>query len=272
MRRSNVHIPGLLMSALMLFAAASSEATEQLPEELTGVTILDARGQDVALDQTFLNHEGEPTRLSEFFESDRPVILTLNYYECGTLCNLMLNRLVDSLKRLEVDGDEFRIVTVSIDPDEDAALAARTRESYLAAVGRDDLDWEFLVGDPNAIRAVAESVGFGYRYDPEQDQYAHLTALFFVSPDGVLTQTLYGLAFPPRDMKFALMEASQGQIGSPLERILLSCFHFVNGDGKYTIYAFGVMRVGGFLTIVFLGLFLAYFWRRERRLRRLEAV
>jgi protein SCO1/2 len=156
-------------------------------------------------------------------------------------------------------------VTVSIDPDEGPALAAQKQAAYHQLLGRDDVRWSFLTGSQDAIHQLADSVGFRYRYDPDSDTFAHVPAIFFLSPDGKLSRYLYGLVYTATDLKFALMDASQGVIGSTVDRIIQICFHFVNGT--YAPFAFGVMRLGGILIAVCLGVFLLVHWRRERHRR-----
>jgi len=265
-----VRISVLLSLVVGLVGPSTALATESLPHELTGADIVDRRGEDLNLAGQFTDHEGSVTDLQAFFaQDDTPVLMTLNYYECGSICNTQLTLLAQSLTEVELNGDEFRILTISIDPEESSELASRTRSSYMGLAERDDLDWNFMVGDQASITSVAESVGFQYSYDEGTDQFAHLTALFFISPNGQITQYLYGIDYPARDVKFALMEASMGTIGSVFDKVVLSCFHYVNGS--YTPFAFGVMRLGGAISVVLLGGFLAMLWRREST-RRPEAV
>lgn len=259
-----------LSLALGVISPMTGHATESLPHELAGADILDRRGEDLNLAGRFTDHEGTVVDLDDFFaQDDTPVLMTLNYYECGSICNTQLTLLAQSLAEVDLAGDQFRVLTISIDPEESSELAGLTHASYMGLAEREDLDWHFMVGDQASITSVAESVGFQYGYDEDTDQFAHLTALFFISPDGQISQYLYGIDYPARDVKFALMEASMGTIGSVFDKVVLSCFHYVNGS--YTPFAFGVMRVGGAISVVLLGGFLAMLWRRESA-RRPEAV
>ena len=159
-------------------------------------------------------------------------------------------------------------VAVSIDHREPAGLAHDKRAVYLSGLGRGEVDWSFHVGDQASIEALARAVGFGFRYDPEQDQIAHPAVLFFLSPEGKISRYLYGIDYPARDLKFSLIEASEGRVGSTLDKILLSCFHYDPSLGRYGPFAMGIMRLGGSITVVVLVVFLALLWRRERRRRR----
>jgi protein SCO1/2 len=163
-------------------------------------------------------------------------------------------------------------VTISINPKEGPKLAREKRKSYLYALGMgEDVDWSFLVGAKSDIDTVANAVGFNYRYLPDEDQYAHPAVIFFVSPKGKISRYLYGINYPGQQIKFALVDASEGRVGSTVDRIILSCFHYDETVGAYGPFAFGIMRLGGALTLFVLGSVLFVFWRRERRRARREA-
>ena len=250
----------------MLLATVSSNATEVLPKQLEGVDIAEKLGNRLELDISFTNHLGQNVQLKDYFDGKRPVLLTLNYYRCKTLCNLQLNAVVNSLRDLGwKPGQKFRIVTISIDPREGHELARDKRASYLHALGKNDVDWNFLVGKKSSIDKVANAVGFRYRYIADEDQYAHPAAIYIISPTGTISRYLYGIAYPARQLRFSLIDAgSEGRIGSTVDRILLSCFHYDATSGQYGPFAFGIMRLGGILTVCALALFLGFLWYRER--------
>lgn len=248
---------------------AHAQAADELPPELRGVSVDEHLGDKAKLDVTFTDHNGEKVELADYFDDGIPVLLTLNYYECKMLCSIQLNGLLQTLKALDwAPGDNYRIVTISIDPREDWKLARDKRQSYLEDLDKGDVDWTFLVGEEANIRLVADSVGFGYRYDARQDQYAHVAVLMFLSEEGKITRYLYGLEFRPFDVKMALQEAGDGEIGDPLERVIFSCFHYDPESGQYGLWAYGVMRLGGIVTVVVLAVFLAFMFWREKRQRR----
>lgn len=261
----------LLAAALAMLTSASvdaQETAENLPRQLQGVNIDEHLGDMVSKKATFKDHNGNTVTMDDFL-GDKPVLLTMNYYNCEMLCSLQLNGLVKGLSALEwTPGDEFRIVTISIDHRETPALAKRKRASYLDELGKGDVDWTFLTGSRTDIQLVASSVGFGYRYDSEQDQFAHVAAIMFLSPEGKITRYLYGLEYRPFDLKMALQEAADGQIGDTVDRVIFSCFHYDPSLGKYDIWAFGVMRLGGIVVVVLLAGFLGFLWWRESRKRR----
>jgi protein SCO1/2 len=162
-----------------------------------------------------------------------------------------------------VGAGTFRVLTVSIDPKDSPADAARKRDVYLRRLGRPDLDWSFLVGAESQISALAGSLGFAYRYDARSDQFAHAPVLFVLSPDGRVSRYLYGLDYPPRDLRLALVDASAGKVGRTLDRVLLRCFRFESASGRYGAHVLNLVRLGGVLTV--LGLALGFV-----RLRRVE--
>jgi cytochrome c oxidase subunit 2 len=182
------------------------------------------------------------------------------------LCGLQLNGLLAGLKGFDwTPGKQFRIVTVSIDPREGASLGAGKRTTFLTEYGRGAADWSFLVGSQGEIARLAAAVGFGYRYDAATKQYAHPAVLYAVSPEGRISRYLYGIDYRPRDLKFSLIEASAGRTGSTIDKLILSCFHYDAEAHRYGPYALGIMRLGGGLTLLVLGLVLGLLWRRERR-------
>jgi protein SCO1/2 len=274
--------PLLLLGGLLTFEAdaraqdprrdgpqlGESRKNGMFSPEAKQVAVDELLGGYLDMDLSFVNHDGEQVRLGDYFDGERPVLVTLNYYRCPTLCNLQLNALTRSLESFAwTPGEQYRIVTVSIDPREDTELAANKRASHLEALGRGDVDWNFLTGDAAQVMMLAAQLGIGYAYDAEQDQYAHPAVLMFISPEGKVARYLYGLEYDPNDIKFALMEAAEGRVGSPVDKLILSCFHYDATLGEYGPFAMGIMRLGGAGMILIVGIPLIIVWRRERRLR-----
>jgi protein SCO1/2 len=190
------------------------------------------------------------------------------------LCNLVLEGLVRGLERLEwTPGDEFDIVTVSIDPREGPALAQTKQRAVLGAYGRPQAvaGWHFLTADAAAIEALAESVGFSYRFVPETGEYAHGAALFVLTPEGRTSRYLFGVDHDPQTLRLSLVEAAEGKIGSPLDQFLLYCYRYDAAEGRYVPIAWRLMRLGGILTVMLLGGTLFTLWLREARQRRAVA-
>lgn len=253
-------------------SAPAYAATEPVPPELRGIEIEERLGKPVPLDIPLVDHTGAKVMLKDYFQAKRPVILALNYYHCATLCSFVLNGLTDGMRALEfTPGQHYQVVTVSFDPRDGTKEAKEKREVYLESLNRgmadSGKDWPFLTGTEKDVARLAQAVGFHYRWEEESKQYAHAAGIFVLTPDGRVSQTLYGIQFPARDLRLALIEASQGGIGSPVDRLLLFCFHYDPETRRYGLTPMAVMRIGGVLTMLFLGLFLFSAWRRSAALR-----
>ena len=255
-----------LAVALALPSLATGETAETRPAELRGVGIEQHLNQQVPLDLTFRNEAGEPVTLRSLMRG-KPVILSLAYYQCPMLCTLVLNGLVGAMRALPFDaGNEFDVITVSFDPKDTPELAAKKKATYLGEYRRQGAEqgWHFLTGDEASIKALTDAVGFRYNYLPEKGQFAHAAGIMVLTPSGVLSRYFYGVEFAPRDVKFGLMEAANGKIGSPVDQLMLFCFQYDPATGRYTTVVLNAIRVGGVLTLVALGLFMARSWRRDR--------
>lgn len=238
-----------------------------LPPALRGVEIQQRLNEKVPLDLAFRDEAGRGVRLRDYF-GKRPVVLALVYYECPMLCTQVLNGLASALGAISLDAArDFEVVTVSFDPRETPELAAGKKRTYLARYRRPGAEagWHFLTGDATAIAALTEAVGFRYRFDPQTDQFAHGSAVFVLTPGGTLSRYLYGIEYAPRDLRLALIESAQGRIGTPVDQVLLYCFHYDPTTGKYGAVAMNIIRLGGIVTIAALSLFLLAAWRKERR-------
>lgn len=250
-------------------AAEAGLSPNEVPKALQEVGIKEHLGSQVSIDSLrFKNEKGEPVALSSFFSAHRPVLLTLVYFECPNLCNLVLNGLVKGLQDMEwAPGKQFDIVAVSINPSEKPELAAAKKEAYIKLYGKPEsaAGWHFLTGDEAQIRQLSSEVGFLYKKDGAE--YAHAAAMYALTPEGKISRYLYGIEFKPTDLKMALLEASNGKIGTVIDRILLFCYHYDPVTRKYSIYLTRVMSGGMAGTALFLGAYLAVFWNRERRRR-----
>ena len=242
------------------------------PAMLRDVGIDQRLDQQVPLDLVFRNEDGAPVSLASLLHG-KPVILQLAYYRCPMLCTLVMNGLLSAMKALPFDaGREFDVITVSIDPSDTPELAARKKATYIADYRRmgAEAGWHFLTGDAASIERLAAAVGFRYRYDPERNEFAHAAGITVLTPAGVVARYFFGVEFAPRDLKFALMEASQNRIGSPIDQLLLFCFHYDPSTGRYSSAVLNGVRAGGLLTLLGLAGFILWAVRRERseRVRR----
>ncbi len=245
--------------------------TEATPEELQGVGITPNRGAQLPLDRPFTDSARGPVTLGDAFDGTRPVILTLNYSNCPMLCSLQLNGLFMALEQLQWDiGENFQMVTVSIDPLETPAEAEATKERYLSAYGRPgvgDAWYSLVTSREEDIRLLADTIGFGYAFDPRTEEYAHPAVAVVVTPDGRVSQYLTGVVYEPQTVRLALLEAGEGRIGSTLDLVLLYCFQFDAEQGRYMV-AMNVMRAGALVTLVGLAGMVLVFWRiGNRRIR-----
>lgn len=261
----------LLMTAGSAWAV-STQPTDEVPKELREVGVVEQLNDTVPLDTRFVDSEGNEVVLGDYFNKDRPVILTFNYYRCPMLCTLQLNGLIDALRRMEWQpGEQFEIVTISIDPRERKNLARIKKQNYMKDYGRPSAagGWHFLISpDEEQVKAVAETVGFHYQYDEETDQYAHPACAVVCTPKGRISRYLNGVMFDPRTLRLALVEAGEGNIGSAWDQALLFCYQYDPTKGAYTPAAWNLMRLGGGLTVVILGIALVTFWRRDAKRNR----
>jgi protein SCO1/2 len=235
---------------------------------LEDVGIAQRLGAQIPLDLEFRDSTGRAVRLDDLV-GERPVILSLVYYECPMLCNLVLNGLLRALKALSFDaGKEFDVLTVSFDPLETPALAAAKKASYLEQYGREGAAgaWSFLTGDQPAIAKLTDAVGFRYHYNAVTDEYAHSSALVVLTPDGKISRYFFGVEYVGRDLRLALVEASAEKIGSVVDEVLLLCLRYDPVKGRYGLFIMGVMRLLGGATVFVLGGFIAYtLWKDRRR-------
>ena len=223
-------------------------------------------GDKIDLSLKVQNHFGDHMSVGDYFKDGKPAVFTLNYYSCASLCSVQLNAVLNGLKDMDwIPGAEFNMLTLSIDPEETSSLAAQKRGTYLEELGKEGSSWEFMVAKQSVITDIANQVGYRYTYDEQSKQFAHPAVIMILSPDGTISRYLYGVSYSARDLKFALIEASEGKIGTTVEKVMLSCFSYDNSTGRYTASAFGLMRLSGVVTMFFLGAMVTFFWRRERR-------
>lgn len=255
--------------------AARAQRTEPMPAELKGVGVTEHLGELIPLDLEFVNSDGNPVTLKQFFDGKRPVMLTMNYSNCPMLCSLQLNGLFDALERMPWNlGDQFGMVTVSFDPLETPERAQMTKQKYLELYRRAGAaeGWHFLTGQEENIKRLADAVGFRYRYSPERRQYIHVAVTFILTPDGHISRYLYGVEYDPQTVRLSLLEAADGKIGSAADQILLFCFHYDAESGRYGPAAFRLMQLGGGLTVLLVGSGIWVLRRREKAKNRIANV
>ncbi len=236
------------------------------------ISILDKVGidqhlnQQVPLDLAFIDENGQPVQLKQYFGS-KPVILSLVYYQCPMLCSQVLNGLTGALNgivRFNV-GRDFNVVTVSFDPRDTTQGAAENKQRYLKRYGRQGAaeGWHFLTGKQEQIDALANAVGFRYAWDPQIQQFAHASGIMLLTPDGRVAQYYYGIEYAPRDIQYGLIEASKGKIGNLVDAIVLYCYHYDPEKGKYGAVIFNILRLSALATVLVLGGFMFIMFRRD---------
>lgn len=262
------------LSYAFVATMAIGQAHNQIPEERRGLDLEEKLNESLPMEAVFQNEAGEWVKLGSYFDGERPMILMLNYYRCPMLCGIQLNQVLDTLNDLEMTvGDEFDVLTVSFDASETPDLARLKKKNLIGAYERGDASdgWHFLVGPQASVDALLNSTGYKVRWLEDRQEWAHGTPLIFISPEGRITRYLYTMPYPPKDVRMALMEASEGRIGSTVEKFLLWCFHYDSTQGQYTADVMKLMRLCGAVMVVGLGTMLFLLWRRDVNLHGVPA-
>jgi protein SCO1/2 len=257
-------------AALLLgsWAGLAAAREEPLPKPLEKVGVSEHLNGKVPLDLPFVDSEGKPVTLGQFFDGRRPVLLTMNYSNCPMLCSLQLNGLFEGLGTLPWNiGERFQMVTVSIDPLETTERAAQSKQKYLKIYARPGCGsgWHWLTGRQEQIQKLADAVGFGFTFVKETGQFAHPAVVMICTPDGRISRYLKGVQFDPQTLRLSLVEAAEGKIGSVVDEALLYCFQFNSQSGRYAPVAMRIMQIGSVITIILLCTGWGLFWGRERR-------
>ena len=274
--KKRVYSYALLGSLLMLAASSTAPARAQTldvpvstvarPRLLLDVGIDQKLGGQIPLDLAFRDETGASVTLRKFF-GEKPVVFALVYYECPMLCTQVLNGLVRSLKEVRFDaGKDFQLVVVSINPRETPRLAQSKKQIYAGLYLRPggENGFHFLTGEESSIAPLAKAAGFRYAYDPETEQYAHASAILVLTPEGIISRYFYGIQYPARDLRLGLVEAAAGKIGSPMDQILLFCYHYDPATGKYGLVILNIVRAACLATLLGLAGFITILFRGER--------
>jgi protein SCO1/2 len=246
---------------------AAGVPSDKMPAALRDVAFDQRLDEQIPLDIPFRDEQGRAVTLDRFF-GRRPVVLALVYYECPMLCTQVLNGLVGSLDALAFDaGREYEVVIVSFDPRESPELAAAKRATYLERYARPGTEggWHFLTGEQSSIRRLTDAVGFRYVFDKSLGQFAHPSGITVLTPQGRLARYFFGIEYAARDLRLAVVEASANRIGSPIDQVLLYCYHYDPATGRYGLMVMRLVRLGGLLTVVALAAFIVVMRRGERR-------
>jgi protein SCO1/2 len=259
------------------------QGADQPLAALQDIDVVEHVGDRVPSGLAFRDTAGHQVSFDDLLHQGRPLLVTLGYHRCPMLCGLVLDGLAKAVKTGGLTlGRDYTAVSISIDPDEDAKLAADQQKRILATVGSAGApahaeDWPFLItssslgGDPEAARAMARAVGFRYKYDEQSRLFAHAAVAFVLTPDGVISRYLYGVDFLARDVKLSLVEASGGRVGTSFDKVLLSCYRYDPINRKYGPYVFAFVRIGAGMVFLALAGLLTILWRKELAMKRQRA-
>ncbi|MEX0662298.1 MAG: SCO family protein [Balneolaceae bacterium] len=257
-----------LISVSMMFVQTSfAQLNQAVPADVEGVGVEEKLGSTIPWDLTFATSEGDSVTIKELMSSGKPVLLNPLYYDCPSLCGLVIESVYKVVNQLSWNpGEDYTIISYSIDPTETPEQAAEEKHEIMASFNRPGAEdgWHFLTGNEKAIAELSEAIGFSYKYDEETGEYLHLASIMLISPDAVVTRYLYGINFLEFDLRNALYEAADGKIGSTIERAVLYCFTYDSESQNYVPVAINIMKLGGLATMLILGIFLMILWRRER--------
>ena len=252
------------------FKREAGMTSSQVPRPLREIGFDQNLDQPVPLDVVFRDERGAAVRLGDFF-GRRPVVLVFAYYDCPMLCTQVITGLASALAVLSLEpGRDFEIVTVSFNPADTPAAAAAKKAMYLERYTREGAGaaWHFLTGDPPSIARLTKAAGFRYAWDADTKQFAHPSGVIVLTPDGRLARYLFGIEYGPRDLRYAIVEASEGRVGNAADALLLYCYHYDPMTGRYGFVVMRALRLAGGATVLALCAFIVVMIRREKRLPR----
>ena len=256
----------MLLAFAGIGAASASAQQSTTPAILKKVGIQQNLNGQIPPDLEFRDESGKTVRIGDYF-GQKPIVLSLVYFDCPALCTEVLNGELRTLNAISLNlGKDFEAITVSFEPKDTPTLAKAKREVYLGQYGRSGTadHWHFLTGEQKSIDALTSAVGFQYAYDSSIRQYAHPAAIMVLTPDGRIDRYFYGVVYPARDVRLGLVEASQGKIGTLTDHALLYCYQYDPMTGKYGVIIINVLRAAGGLTVLALGIFMIVMFLRER--------
>lgn len=256
----------VILTLCMYSATVCAQLTEQASIAYEGVGLAPRLGEQIPLDLVFTDSQGQRVALGDYFHQGRPVVLTFVYHTCPMLCSALLDGVTRSLEEVPwTPGDGYEMITVSFSPEDTPDHAAGQRARYLRRLDQEDADWHFLTGDEPAIKALTQAAGFRFKWVEEQQEYAHPAAVIVLSDAGMITRYLPDLAPRGRDLRAAIVEASDGTVGNLLDRAFLYCFQFDPASNSYVLVARRAMQVGGGITALLLIASLGLLWMKDTK-------
>jgi protein SCO1/2 len=255
------------LTVLLISPPVNAQVNSEQPDALKNLGIDEHLGEFIPLDAKFATSKGDSIVLGDLLEEGKPVIFNPLYYECPMLCGLVIEGMKDVINELKwKPGKDFIVISVSIDPDEDVAVAAKAKEEVLGQADATTRNgWYFLTGKQSQIKKAVESVGFEYRKVEDTGQFAHSAAIMLLSPKGKITRYLYGISYDEFNVRSALYESADGEIGDTVTKLVMYCYQYDPSSGSYTPVAINIMKLGGLATLIILGIFLSILWLREKR-------
>lgn len=248
----------------------SGAGGQSLPANLIDVGIDEHLGEQVPLDVHFQDETGKDVVLGSYFKPGKPVLLNFAYFKCPMLCNLVLSGMLEGMKKMAwTPGKEYEVVTISIDPREGPDLAAAKKQTHIEALGRPEAapGWHFLTGKEADIKKVAAAIGFKYQFVKATNEYAHAAGVYTLSPIGKISRYLYGVEFKSKDLRLALLDASEGKFLSFGDKLELFCYRYDPNSKSYVLFARNFMKGSGYVVVAGLALLLGGLWRREFKRR-----
>ena len=246
----------------------TGQAVKDSLPELLNIDVVEHSGDQIPLGLTFTNTRNELVRLQDYFSEGVPVLMVLAYSDCPMLCSLVLDGLYEGVHQMDwIPGDEYRILTVSIDPKETTGTAARKQQLYLDRFPVDvkPESWDFLVGEQPQLDELANALGFKYYFDEQLQQFAHPAVVFVLTGEGFISRYHFGLQYPGRDLKFSLIDASKGKIGTVFDKLVLYCFHYDPDAKGFVLLSSNWMKLGGAWTWLAFVLIWGSFWFIDRK-------
>ena len=241
-------------------------ATAKLPQ-FKDVSFSQHLNQQLPLDAAFKDEYGHDVTLAKYLDGERPVVLAFVYYSCPMLCTQVMNGVSQAAKVLPFNaGKDYDVVFISFDPRDkpDTAMAKKTALLKYWDMQNQSGAWHFLTGEAPQIKAVTSAAGFFYMWDEKTQQFAHLSGVLVLTPGGRLSRYFYGVEYSPKELRMAIVESSQGKIGSVVDELLLYCYHYDPANGKYGAMVMNLVRLGGALTVVLLGGLILLLRREEK--------
>jgi len=261
----------LFVAAMPVFAQAVpdnvGETSSNRPAILQNVTFRPELNAQMPLDTAFTDENGKAVQLGQYFHQQKPVLLAFVYYGCPMLCTQLEQGVVGSLRMLSFNpGRDYEVVFVSFDERDTAEMAAAKKKTALDHFRRTETatGWHFLSGSKESIITVTNAANFHFNFDVKNNLFAHASGIMLLTPDGRISRYFYGVEFPGRDVRLGLVDASQGKIGTPVDKMLLFCFQYDPSSARYSATILGIMRLLAVGTMAGLLLMILVFRKRDK--------